>query len=197
MLKLLLIRHGETYGNKMKRYIGKKTDEPLLEESKEGLKKLNYPVPDLVYVSPMLRCTQTAGILFPGKPLNIIDELEECDFGEFENKNYLELNGNKNYQAWIDSGGTLPFPGGESREEFQKRNIRGFQKVMGNCMRRGAQSAALVVHGGTIMNIMEEYAEESRPFYDWHVKNGKGYEVEMDPLLWKKGRRSLHVISEL
>ena len=37
------------------------------------------------------------------------------------------------------------------------------------------------------MNVMEEYADEDRSFYDWHVQNGKGYEVEIDPELWKKG----------
>ncbi len=47
------------------------------------------------------------------------------------------------------------------------------------------------------MNIMEEYADEERSFYDWHVKNGKGYEVEIDTELWKKERRSLHVVREL
>lgn len=193
----MLIRHGETCGNKLKRYIGKRTDEPLTKEAEEMLKGLGYMCPEAVYASPMLRCTQTAGILFPGKTLNIIDELAECDFGEFENKNYMELDGNQNYQAWIDSGGLLPFPGGESREEFKKRNIKGFQKVVQSCIRKEIQSAALVVHGGTIMNIMEEYAEENRSFYDWHIKNGRGYEVELDTDLWKKDRRSLHVIREL
>ncbi len=193
----MLIRHGETCGNKLKRYIGKRTDEPLTKEAEEMLKGLGYMCPEAVYASPMLRCTQTAGILFPGKTLNIIDELAECDFGEFENKNYMELDGNQNYQAWIDSGGLLPFPGGESREEFKKRNLKGFQKVVQSCIRKEIQSAALVVHGGTIMNIMEEYADENRSFYDWHVKNGRGYEVELDTGLWKKDRRSLHVIREL
>lgn len=193
----MLIRHGETCGNKLKRYIGKRTDEPLTKEAEEMLKGLGYMCPEAVYASPMLRCTQTAGILFPGKTLNIIDELAECDFGEFENKNYMELDGNQNYQAWIDSGGLLPFPGGESREEFKKRNLKGFQKVVQSCIRKEIQSAVLVVHGGTIMNIMEEYADENRSFYDWHVKNGRGYEVELDTGLWKKDRRSLHVIREL
>ena len=87
----MLIRHGETAGNQKQRYIGRRTDEPLLPQSQEVLKQLDYGEPKAVYASPMLRCTQTASILFPGKPLNIIDELAECDFGEFENKNYLEL----------------------------------------------------------------------------------------------------------
>ena len=168
MLKLILIRHGETQGNKLKRYIGKRTDEPLCPEGIEVLRKMN-----------------------------IIDELAECDFGEFENKNYQELDGNEHYQSWIDSGGLLPFPGGESREEFKRRNVTGFQKAVNGCLRNGISLAALVVHGGTIMNVMEEYADEDRSFYDWHVQNGKGYEVEIDPELWKKGRKFLHVIREL
>ena len=197
MLKLLLIRHGETQGNKLKRYIGKRTDEPLLQEAEEMLKELDYGEPQAVYVSPLLRCTQTAKILFPGKKLNIIDELAECDFGEFENKNYLELDGNEHYQAWIDSGGLLPFPGGESREGFNRRNVTGFQMAVNNCIRGGLFFAALVVHGGTIMNIMEEYADENRSFYEWHIKNGKGYEVEIDPELWKKDRKFIHMTREL
>lgn len=197
MLKLLLIRHGETAGNKLKRYIGKRTDESLCREGMDELEKLVYPSVQAVYTSPMLRCTQTAGILFPGKKLNIIDELAECDFGEFENKNYMELSGNELYQAWVDSGGLLPFPGGESREEFKHRNVIGFQRAVNGCIRDGLSMAALVVHGGTIMNVMEEYADEERSFYDWHVKNGKGYEVEIDPQLWKKGRKFLHKLQEL
>ena len=197
MLKLLLIRHGETAGNKLKRYIGKRTDESLCREGMYELEKLVYPSVQAVYTSPMLRCTQTAGILFPGKKLNIIDELAECDFGEFENKNYMELSGNELYQAWVDSGGLLPFPGGESREEFKHRNVIGFQRAVNGCIRGGLSMAALVVHGGTIMNVMEEYADEERSFYDWHVKNGKGYEVEIDPQLWKKGRKFLHKLQEL
>ena len=181
MLKLILIRHGETQGNKLKRYIGKRTDEPLCPEAGNMLAQLAYPEVQAVYASPMIRCTQTAGILFPGKKLNIIDELAECDFGEFENKNYQELDGNEHYQSWIDSGGLLPFPGGESREEFKRRNVTGFQKAVNGCLRNGISLAALVVHGGTIMNVMEEYADEDRSFYDWHVQNGKGYEVEIDP----------------
>lgn len=123
----MLIRHGETAGNQKQRYIGRRTDEPLLPQSQEVLKQLDYGEPQAVYASPMLRCTQTASILFPGKPLNIIDELAECDFGEFENKNYLELDGNANYQAWIDSGGLLPFPGGRAGKNLSEETSPDFR----------------------------------------------------------------------
>lgn len=29
------------------------------------------------------------------------------------------------------------------------------------------------------------------PFYEWHVKNGGGYEVELDENLWQKNRKEL------
>ena len=196
MLKIWLIRHGMAEGNRHQRYIGV-TDEPLCEEGRELLGKFTYPKPQAVFVSPLKRCLETAAILFGDPKVRIIDQLAECDFGEFENKNYQELDGNEHYQSWIDSGGLLPFPGGESREEFKRRNVTGFQKAVNGCLRNGISLAALVVHGGTIMNVMEEYADEDRSFYDWHVQNGKGYEVEIDPELWKKGRKFLHVIREL
>lgn len=192
MLKIYLIRHGQTPGNKLQRYVGT-TDEYLTQEGCEFLKELSYPVPETLYASPLLRCVETAGILFPEKELHIIDELSECDFGEFENKNYKELSGNENYQKWIDSNGMLPFPGGESREEFKHRSLIGFQKAVTGCIRENVHRAALVIHGGTIMNIMEEYADRQRPFYEWHVKNGGGYLIELDPVSWQKGKYEFRI----
>lgn len=193
MLKLYLIRHGQTPGNKLSRYIGT-TDEPLSDEGREFLKKLSYPMPEELFVSPLLRCVETAEIFFPGKQLHIIEELSECDFGEFENKNYKELAGNENYQKWIDSNGTMPFPGGESREGFKYRSLTGFQKAVTQCIRKNVDTAALVIHGGTIMNIMEAYGEPKKSFYDWHVGNGQGYLVEVDTEAWKQGNKTLKVL---
>ena len=124
MKELYLIRHGKTYGNTLGRYIGT-TDEPLCEEGREALQAIFeaglYPMPDVLYGSPLKRCRETASLIYPTLTQREEPLLRECDFGDFENKNYLELNGNPDYQAWVDSGGTLPFPGGESREAFQER----------------------------------------------------------------------------
>ena len=117
MAEICLVRHGETAGNALKRYIGV-TDEPLTEEGKAFLQGLSCEPVEAVFCSPLIRCLETAGILYPENEPVIIRELSECDFGEFENRNYKELSGNTAYQAWIDSNGTLPFPGGESREDF-------------------------------------------------------------------------------
>ena len=196
MIKLWLIRHGMTEGNRHQRYIGV-TDEPLCPEGIERLKNITYPKPQAIFVSPLRRCQETAEILFPEKPVHIIEELVECDFGEFENKNYKELSDDPRYQAWIDSNGIMAFPGGESKEECAVRNLEGFQRAVTTCIRENISEAALVVHGGTIMNIMEEYADIQKPFYEWHVRNGGGYEVELDENLWKNGRKQLRVNSAI
>ena len=192
MLELWLIRHGKTEGNMLGRYIGT-TDAPLCPEGRKTLSKGVYPVPEAVFTSPMKRAIETAEILFPELPSHSIEDLSECDFGEFENKNYKELEGNLQYQAWIDSEGRLPFPGGESREAFQKRTCRGFERVVNQCLKEDIDRAALVVHGGTIMNIMEVFAQQERSFYDWHVPNGGGYGLILDVYQWRKGRRCLKV----
>lgn len=131
--ELILIRHGQTPGNAEKRYIGC-TDESLSAKGRTELemrmKRGVYPAAGSLYLSPMRRCIQTAEILYPGQKYTMINEFREMDFGRFEGKNYAELSGDPDYQAWIDSGGLIAFPGGESRAEFIRRSMRGFQKMM-------------------------------------------------------------------
>lgn len=196
MLKIYLIRHGKTYGNSLGRYIGI-TDEGLCQEGITNLKGRNYPEVQGVYVSPLKRCIQSANLIYEGQKQQIIEELAECNFGEFENKNYKELADNSDYQKWVDSGGTLPFPGGESQEEFRKRCLKGFQKAVHDCIKKGRQSAAVVAHGGTIMSILDAYADDELDFYAWHVDNGRGYEVQLDEKRWQKNFCELTVTAKI
>ena len=182
-MKIYLIRHGQTEGNTLKRYIGV-TDEPLLPEEKNRLKLKNYPHVELIFTSPLLRCRQTAEAIYPKRNAIIVPNLSECDFGVFENKNWKELNGSVQYQEWIESNGTMAFPGGEDPKDFKERSCRAFEEIIYECYRRGAHSAAIVTHGGTIMSIMGRYVQPQREFYHWHVDNGNGYEVEIEPSCW-------------
>lgn len=195
MPEIYLIRHGMTAGNQKQRYIGI-TDEPLCLEGREALSEICCPEPELLFVSPLLRCRETAEIIFPGKQQEICQMLSECNFGDFENKNYLELTHNPDYQAWVDSNGTLPFPNGESREAFRKRTLEEFNRIVGACFEKEINTAAFVVHGGTIMNIMEAYGSPSRDFYNWHVKNGRGYFVYTCRGLWTEHKKVLELREE-
>ena len=174
MVRFYMIRHGMTYGNTLRRYIGR-TDEPLCEEGRRVLTGVVPPVVSRVYASPMRRCIETAGILFPGVEPVVVDDFRECDFGDFENKNYKELDGNKDYQAFVDSGATLPFPHGESREAFQERCVRAFREVAGREAGMDGADIALVVHGGTIMSILGELADPKEDYFYWQAANGEGF----------------------
>lgn len=196
----IFIRHGCTASNREHRYLGR-TDEPLDEagvfELENALDNGVYKTLEekgsreqIIITSPMKRCKQTAEIiLLPSQQnkIHTVKEFAEMDFGEWELKDYKELSTDirfrDSYQAWIDSGGTLAFPNGESRKEFCKRSIYGFERVLTQALelKRAMPDKEIqivfFVHGGTIMAIMSHFC--NRDYYDYQVKNGCGYSCEV------------------
>ena len=175
MTRLIFIRHGKTSGNLRGAYIGR-TDEPLCDEGIKELEKKDFPPADIVVSSPMRRCIQTADIIYPYVPIKIYNDLRECDFGDFENKSYAELNGDPYYQAWIDSGGKIPFPNGEGHMDFTDRCCNAFLQAVSE---NEGKAIAFVVHGGTVMSVLERFAEPKKGYYDYMIKNGCGYQTEL------------------
>jgi alpha-ribazole phosphatase len=185
MRTIYLIRHGKTKGNEERRYVGR-TDEPLSESAFQELEKRRRAIeahltqagqtmPGIVYVSPMLRCRQTAQCLFPTAEQSVIPDFREKDFGAFEYKNYEELTGDSRYQAFIDSGGRLDFPDAEPQKDFLQRVDRAFVRCMEDVSSREEAFSAeeplvFVVHGGTIMSILDQYAFPHRDYFDWQLQ---------------------------
>lgn len=203
MMMIAMIRHFQTPGNRRKCYIGR-MDEPLLEDEELTClvaKRLDSlgEMSDVgcVAVSPMKRCIQTAQLLFPGRQTICCEQMKECDFGLFEGKNYEELKNVPAYQEWLDSGGSLPFPGGESHEEFKERCVQGFASIMDRLIRDGLKRAAMVIHGGTIMSVLSRFDKEGRGFYDFQVENGGGYVISLDEGMWVQGRKEFGEIRRL
>ena len=100
--------------------------------------------------------------------------MRECDFGQFEGKTYEQLKKNAAYIKWLKSGGITAFPGGEDQEEFRKRCVEGMKKQVRFLIARHVKYAAFVVHGGTIMAVMQ-------------VENGSGYLVSVSEKEWENG----------
>lgn len=184
-MKIIFIRHGQTKGNEEKRYIGR-SDESLSQKGIEEIKNRLYPDVDTVLVSPMKRCVETAKIIYPDSKYIICNDFRECDFGIFEGKNYDELKNDSDYQKWIDSMGTMAIPQGESHEQFKTRCCNEFESIV----KAFQGTAALIVHGGTIMAVLEKYAVPRSGFYSYQVKNGCGYITEFE-------NGQLKIISEL
>ena len=173
-ITLIFIRHGETAANKEQRYLGR-TEEALSLEGREKLlqayRQSHYPEAEMVFISPMRRCRETARLLYPLVPKKEIPEWVEMDFGDFEGKNYEDLKDDERYQEWIDSNGTLPFPNGESRETFIKRCMQGMDRMVQ--LFQGERKVAVIVHGGTIMALLSSLC--GGDYFDYQVRNGEGF----------------------
>lgn len=180
-MQILWIRHGQTQGNVERRYVGR-TDEGLTAGAKEKLEMRKQQgiefEPDLVYTSPMIRCRETAEILFPEQRKVPWDGLQETDFGDFEYKNYEKLQENPMYQAWIDSNGQMRIPNGESGADFRKRCCKAYEGCVTDAKEKGLEKIAIVCHGGTIMSVMEQYGVPKKSFYEWQTANGYGILTE-------------------
>lgn len=194
-MELIFIRHLATPGNERKAYIGR-TDEGLSERAREIFREEKYIYPEVerVVCSPMLRCVETARLLYPEKEIVTEPLFRECDFGLFEGKNYDELKTEPAYQEWLDRGGRIPFPNGEDPFVFRGRCVEGMRRQTARLIQQRVSSCAFVVHGGTIMSILSGMGEEKGDFYRWQVKNGgvcTGLVFEQE---WRLGRELIHKI---
>lgn len=176
-IELFLIRHGRTAGNEARRYIGR-TDEPLSEGGAFAIAQRKYPNAGRVFCSPMLRARQTAELIYPGLEIEIVDGLQEMDFGILENRTHDDLKDNPEYCKWVDSRGMSPIPGGETREAFDKRTREAFDRLVNKMRADGTPGAALIVHGGTIMSLLSLVL--GGDYYSYQAENGGGYRLVLD-----------------
>ncbi len=178
-MKCCLIRHGVTEGNDKLNFNGCRTDEPLTKAGREALKEIEDLQPGMMlFASPMKRAIETAAIMFPGRDPVVIGDLREMDFGDFEGRNHKMLDGDPDYQAWLDSGGLSKIPGGESIAEFSDRAWRGFREAVARAVESGAECMCIVAHGGTIMAVMSMLTGED--YFNFNAPNGAGYIIELE-----------------
>ncbi len=178
--KVLILRHGKTEANFEKRYIGSRTDISLSAEGINGVEAassyIRQEAGDNIFLvsSPMKRAVQTAEILFPSEEVLLLEGLKEIDFGDFEGRNYEELKDNPDYQRWIDSNGTMPFPNGEDRAVFIDRSVAEFYEVLSLS---GERTPVIVCHGGNIMGIMSTLT--GKDYFDFMIGNMEGYMLSL------------------
>ncbi len=185
--KIHLIRHGFTDANLKGQYIGNRTDLPLSPEAVTELRSLketvDYPDVEAVYTSPMLRCRQTAAIIYPDNTPLAVDELTEYDFGDFEGKTAAELDGSPDYMDWAAGRITAP-PGGEENGDFIKRTALGINLIVRDMMQKGITNSAVIMHGGSIMMLLAATAVPRKKSVEWTSENGRGYSVMITPSLY-------------
>ncbi len=185
-MELILIRHGTTRGNQERRFIGV-TDIPLAPEGEELARRVAPGLPEVehVYRSPLVRCAQTARLLWPGTEETVIAELRETDFGPFEGKNHEELKDDPLYRQYIAAADYAKVPVGESPLEAAERASQGLLRLLEDAGARGFRRVGVVSHGGTMMGLLGKYGRPAREgYYDWMCPNCGGFRVLVreDPL---------------
>lgn len=176
MKKIIAVRHGETFANLDKRYLGS-TDSPLTEEGKKQMlffkKYIIEEDIEVVYSSPLGRAVESAEILCDSFVVD--SRLAEMDFGIFEGMTYDEImkrypdEGDKFYSD-IEN---FKIPSGESFIDVKMR-VQDFLDSMKE------ESALLLTHGGWIRGLLALIMNGEKEIWDYTVGNGMGIEVLID-----------------
>lgn len=186
--RIHLLRHGKTLANEQGRFVGR-TDVPLSEDGIAQLRDLSrnyeYPGVQKVYSSPLMRCVQTAEILYPAFEPVTIEGLREYDFGKYENKTAAELVDDTGFMEWIKNGTAADTM--ESMYDFERRIKIGFESVLKDMMANKLSSAAIITHGGVIMTLLAALGLPKRNPKLWITDNGHGYTVATSAQLWQQG----------
>ena len=179
MKTLFLLRHSLTAANEARLYCGR-VDLPLSPAGRAlaGRIAVERPLPacDAYVHSGMRRASQTLALL-TGRAEGIrIRELREMDFGAFEMRSYAQMKDDTDFIAWIeDPTGEVPCPGGESRNAFRERVLRGGKKLLD----LPAERVTTVCHGGTIVTLMEHWFPQThRLYYEWQPDACRGYAIQ-------------------
>jgi alpha-ribazole phosphatase len=150
--RVWLIRHGEPAEEARHRCYGS-LDVGLSEKGRAQMAEIaQYLKPEslaAIYTSPSSRALDSARILAAGQscPFEIVQDLREIDFGDFEGLSYDEIAARypELYRQWMEKPTEVQFPNGESFSEMRDRILRAFDGIQSE--RRG-QTFVIVSHGG-------------------------------------------------
>ena len=173
---IYFLRHGLTEYNAEKRYQGQR-DIPLSAAGRAMLRKADIE-PQTVYITPLCRTRQTAEVLFPTAKLVVVDGLKEMCFGSFEGRNFIEMEHDPDYQAWVQANCESSCPDGERKEDFSNRICAAFSKLVDEALAEGKDRLVILAHGGTQMAAMERYGVPHQDYYKWCGPNAGGYVLD-------------------
>ncbi len=171
MLKLIILRHGETEFNKAKKFQGWENT-PLTENGLKQVEKaadrLKNEKIDELYTSPLTRCEILAKAISEaiekaqGRHLEPIpdEDLMEVNVGIFSGMELTKIEEEypKEYGQWISDAENLTFPGGESLKTTQERAVRFFHKME---KEKDGKTICIVSHGVWLRCLLAYLRQES------------------------------------
>lgn len=179
---LTLVRHGESEAN-IRHMLSGWMDVNLTEHGIAELKELrtcvDYPESDVYYSSPLKRCVETAGILFPGVSPIISDSFKEIDFHSLEGTILPTRSDIDAYfNLWIKD---VQRRDEETMSSVMARGSKALVDTVKSLEECGKQSATIVMHSGLMRaSIVSLFSLDRTEFLRMNVPNGLGYVLIFD-----------------
>ena len=165
MAKLFLIRHGESYYNKLNLFTGNR-DIPLTDKGRDEAVKVgrllkNFRI-DIAYTSCLSRAKETLHLILEHSGHQLVTvhnnaALNERDYGTLSGKNKSEIEkqyGAKQLNLWRRSFNATP-PDGESLRETFHRVIPFFKKYILSDLKKN-KNVLIVAHGNSLRALIKE-----------------------------------------
>ncbi len=156
--KVMLIRHGMTEWNKMKKYCGYK-DVPLNTEGVNQARKLAGRLKglhfDAVYSSDLKRAIKTARLALGKVKITKVKGLRELNFGVMEGLSHDQILQKypDPYKKWLkDPFKKHGIPRAENMSDFKKRITASLKDIV---KKNRGKTIAVVCHGGTISVLLK------------------------------------------
>jgi len=136
VLRILLVRHGETDWNRIKRFQGR-SDVELNKRGRAQAKALALTLREeplkAIYSSPITRAIETAKAInrYHQTSLEQRDGLMEMDLGDFEGLHPRDLRNEQSefLRKWLEDPASVRMPNGETLQEVQERAWAVVQEV--------------------------------------------------------------------
>ena len=169
---ILLIRHGETVGNREGLFRGQK-DFPLNENGRIQAKALAEDVRtskiDAVYSSPLSRALETARPLAELRGLRVIEDpgFTNIRLGDWEGiaKKWVEENQPELWKIWITEPERLRRPGAETLAQVQERAFSALERIVRD---EAGKTVAVVSHRAVLKPLIAGCLGIPAPYF-WKV----------------------------
>lgn len=157
MRHIVLVRHADAVGTRAGRLLGE-TDAPLTALGRAQAAHLaqwlsRRPVSRVIASERQRARTTAAAIARPHLlPVEVWPELNEVDFGRWENKKYADLppRDRKRFWAWRSNPWRASPPGGENARRLSRRVARAWRRLAG----LPPGHIVVVAHGGSVRMLL-------------------------------------------
>lgn len=186
LLRLYLIRHGETEANVKSQVCGQ-METPLTSRGVEQARLLAQYIavekiaPDFFFTSSLGRAKATHELVFPGQSAEVVAAFNETDTGSVSEWSFTQLH---EFEPRFRQQGVhsdLRYPHGESISEVYARMSNWIESTVFAGRFPSEKSVAIVGHGGTVNSFLHFLLQVPlRQYPAFPVGNARLVEVVVD-----------------